>query len=76
MVLEMIESATRTTMEHGSRLKTSFYWNLQYGAGEKSLVVKSTGCSSRRLRLNAQHPHGGSKLTVNPVLEVMMPSSQ
>jgi hypothetical protein len=29
-------------------------------------VVKSTGCSSRRLRFSSKHPHGSSQLSVIP----------
>ena len=38
-------------------------------------VVKTTGCSSRRPKFCAQHPHGGPQMLVTPVPEDLIPSS-
>ena len=38
-------------------------------------AVRDTGCSSRRLEFNSQHPHGGSHPSVTLVPWDLMPSS-
>lgn len=37
--------------------------------------VKTTCCSCRGPRFSSQHPHGGSKPSVTPVLQNLVPSS-
>jgi hypothetical protein len=37
-------------------------------------VVKNTGCSSRRPRLDSQHPRGGSQPSMTPVLGGQAPT--
>jgi hypothetical protein len=45
-----------------SQVKGHFAWGWRDGSG-----VKSTGCSSRGLGFNSQHPHGSLQLFVTPV---------
>lgn len=55
-----------------ARTKFIFYI---YGSHRGGSMVKSTSCSFKGPRINSQPLHGGSQLSVTPVLVDPVPSS-